>query len=156
MASPFNGRQRLRFGLFEADLATRELHKHGRLIHIQEKPFRILAMLLERPGEIVSREEVQKKLWPDGTFVDFDESLDTALKSFGRRLGTRRKTQFLWRPSRAGDTASSRRCKARGMGAVRTHVSLFCLQSTTTTERRRKRAWLNRRWPALGCVEKSC
>jgi DNA-binding winged helix-turn-helix (wHTH) protein/Tol biopolymer transport system component len=87
VASPSNGRQRLRFGLFEADLASGELYKHGRLIHVQEKPFRILAMLLERPGEIVSREEVQKRLWPEGTFVDFDESLDTALKKLRQALG---------------------------------------------------------------------
>ncbi len=87
MASPSNARQRLRFGLFEADLASGELYKHGRLIHVQEKPFRILAMLLERPGEVVTREEVRKKLWPDGTFVDFDESLDTALKKLRQALG---------------------------------------------------------------------
>ncbi len=86
VASPSNGRQRLRFGLFEADLASGELYKHGRLIHVQEKPFRILAMLLERPGEVVSREEVRKKLWPEGTFVDFDESLDTALKKLRQAL----------------------------------------------------------------------
>ncbi len=86
MASPSNGRQRLRFGLFEADLASGELYKHGRLIHVQEKPFRILAMLLERPGEVVSREEVRTKLWPEGTFVDFDESLDTALKKLRQAL----------------------------------------------------------------------
>lgn len=87
MASPPNGRQRLRFGLFEADLASGELYKHGHLIHVQEQPFRILAMLLERPGEVVSREEVQKKLWPEGTFVDFDEGLDTALRKLRRALG---------------------------------------------------------------------
>jgi len=86
VASPSNGRQRLRFGLFEADLASGELYKHGRLIHVQEKPFRILAMLLERPGEVVSREEVRTKLWPEGTFVDFDESLDTALKKLRQAL----------------------------------------------------------------------
>ncbi len=87
MESPPNGRERLRFGLFEADLASGELYKHGRLIHVQEQPFRILAMLLERPGEVVSREEVQKKLWPEGTFVDFDEGLDTALKKLRQALG---------------------------------------------------------------------
>jgi Tol biopolymer transport system component/DNA-binding winged helix-turn-helix (wHTH) protein len=87
LGSPFNGRQRLRFGLFEVDLASGELYKHGRLVHVQEQPFRILAMLLERPGEVVSREEVQKKLWPEGTFVDFDESLDTALKKLRHALG---------------------------------------------------------------------
>src|ERR1700682_1787835 len=87
LGSPSNARQRQRFGLFEADLASGELYKHGRLIHIQEQPFRILAMLLERPGEVVSREEVRKKLWPDGTFVDFDEGLDTALKKLRQALG---------------------------------------------------------------------
>lgn len=87
MLSSFNGRQRLRFGLFEADLASGEVYKHGRLVHLQEKPFHILAMLLERPGEVVSREEVQKKLWPEGTFVDFDEGLDTALKKLRQALG---------------------------------------------------------------------
>ena len=87
MGTPSNGRQRLRFGLFEADLASGELYKHGRLIHVQEQPFRILAMLLERPGEVISREEVQKTLWPEGTFVDFDEGLDTALKKLRQALG---------------------------------------------------------------------
>jgi Tol biopolymer transport system component/DNA-binding winged helix-turn-helix (wHTH) protein len=87
LGSPSNDRQRLRFGLFEADLASGELYKHGRLIHVQEQPFRILAMLLERPGEVVSREEVQRKLWPEGTYVDFDEGLDTALKKLRQALG---------------------------------------------------------------------
>jgi Tol biopolymer transport system component/DNA-binding winged helix-turn-helix (wHTH) protein len=87
LGTPSNDRHRLRFGLFEADLASGELYKHGRLIHVQEQPFRILAMLLERPGEVVSREDVQKKLWPEGTFVDFDEGLDTALKKLRQALG---------------------------------------------------------------------
>ena len=88
MGSPSNNNpQRLRFGLFEADLASGELYKRGRLIRVQEKPFRILAMLLERPGKVISREEVQKKLWPEGTFVDFDEGLDTALKKLRQALG---------------------------------------------------------------------
>ncbi len=77
----------MRFGLYEADLASGELYKHGRLVHVQEQPFRILAMLLERPGEVVSREEVQKNLWPEGTFVDFDEGLDTAVKKLRQALG---------------------------------------------------------------------
>jgi Tol biopolymer transport system component/DNA-binding winged helix-turn-helix (wHTH) protein len=87
MQSTSIGRQRLRFGLFEADLASGELFKHGRLVHVQEKPFCILAMLLERPGEIISREEMQRKLWPEGTFVDFDEGMDTALKKLRQALG---------------------------------------------------------------------
>jgi Tol biopolymer transport system component/DNA-binding winged helix-turn-helix (wHTH) protein len=87
LGTPSNGRQRLRFGLFEADLASGELYRRGRLIHLQDQPFRILSMLLERPGEVVTREEVRKKLWPDGTFVDFDEGLDTALKKLRQALG---------------------------------------------------------------------
>jgi DNA-binding winged helix-turn-helix (wHTH) protein/Tol biopolymer transport system component len=78
--TPSNGRQRLSFGLFEADLSSGELRRRGHRVHLQEQPFQLLSLLLERPGEVVTREEVRKKLWPDGTFVDFDEGLDTALK----------------------------------------------------------------------------
>jgi DNA-binding winged helix-turn-helix (wHTH) protein/Tol biopolymer transport system component len=87
VASPSNTGTRLRFGLFVADLSTGELFKNGRKIPLQDQPFRILALLLEHPGEIISREEVRQRLWPDGTFVDFDESLDTALKKLRYALG---------------------------------------------------------------------
>lgn len=87
MRSPSNGHSRRVFGLFEADLSSGELYRHGRRIALQEQPFRILAMLLERPGEVVTREEVRKELWPDGTFVQFDEGLDTALKKLRYALG---------------------------------------------------------------------
>ena len=87
LESSSHDRLRLRFGLFEADLVSRELYKRGHLVHLQEQPFRILAMLLEQPGEVISREQVQKKLWPEGTFVDFDEGLDTALKKLRQALG---------------------------------------------------------------------
>jgi len=87
MESPSDRRQRLSFGLFEADLSSGELYKRGRLVHLQEQPFRILSMLLQRPGEVVTREEIRKELWPKGTFVDFDEGLDTALKKLRRTLG---------------------------------------------------------------------
>jgi Tol biopolymer transport system component/DNA-binding winged helix-turn-helix (wHTH) protein len=82
-----NGHSRLNFGLFEADLSSGELCRQGRRVRLQEQPFRILAMLLDRPGEVVTREEVRKQLWPDGTFVDFDEGLDTALKKLRYALG---------------------------------------------------------------------
>ncbi len=87
MDAPSNGRQHLSFGLFEADLSTGELRKRGHRIHLQDQPFQLLSLLLERPGEVVTREEVQKKLWPDGTFVDFDEGLDSALKKLRYALG---------------------------------------------------------------------
>ncbi|MGH9683712.1 MAG: tetratricopeptide repeat protein [Candidatus Acidiferrales bacterium] len=69
-----------RFGLFEADLENALLTRKGVRIHLQEQPLRILAMLLERAGQIVTREELRQELWPTGTHVDFDGSLNAALK----------------------------------------------------------------------------
>src|SRR5947207_285133 len=68
------------FGLFEADPARGILSRSGVRVKIQEQPFRLLLLLLERAGEIVSREELRQKLWPEGTFVDFDGSLNVILK----------------------------------------------------------------------------
>jgi DNA-binding winged helix-turn-helix (wHTH) protein len=69
-----------RFGVFELDLRSRELHKQGMKVRLQGQPVEILVMLLQRPGEIVSREELQKKLWPADTFVDFEQGLNNAMK----------------------------------------------------------------------------
>jgi TolB-like protein/DNA-binding winged helix-turn-helix (wHTH) protein len=77
----------VRFGMFEADLAARELYKRGRRVPLQEQPFRILVILLSRPGQIVTREELQSELWPNGTHVEFSEGLDTALKKLRQALG---------------------------------------------------------------------
>ena len=71
MSQPATNSRVLRFGLFELDLDVRELRKSGIRIKLQEQPFLILAMLLQRPGTIVTREELKKKLWSDDTFVDF-------------------------------------------------------------------------------------
>src|SRR5215472_176147 len=68
-----------RFGLYEADLDAGTLKRHGIPVKLQEQPFRILTFLLERPGNIISREELCARLWPEGTFVEFDGSLNTAL-----------------------------------------------------------------------------
>ena len=76
----------VRFGLFEADLQTRELRKSGIRIKLQDQPFQILASLLERPGEIVTRDDLQKRLWPADTFVDFDLSLNSAVKKLRQAL----------------------------------------------------------------------
>lgn len=80
MQVPANGPPRVGFGLFQADLATRQLYRRGVLVRVQDQPFHILALLLEHPGEVVTREELQKQLWPSDTFVDFDEGLNTAIK----------------------------------------------------------------------------
>ena len=69
-----------RFGLFEADLSRNTLTRNGMRVKIQDQPFCVLLLLLERPGEIVSREELRQRLWPDGTYVDFDGSLNVILK----------------------------------------------------------------------------
>lgn len=67
------------FGIFEADLATGELRKGGVKVRLQEQPFQILAALVERPGEVVTREELRTRIWKDDTFVDFDHGLNTAI-----------------------------------------------------------------------------
>ena len=77
---------RLRFGVFELDLRAGELRKHGLRIRIQEQPFQVLAMLLEHPGDVVTREELQKKLWPADTFVDFDHGLNKAISKIREAL----------------------------------------------------------------------
>jgi TolB-like protein/DNA-binding winged helix-turn-helix (wHTH) protein len=86
MESPA-GARRFRFGLFEADLNSSELRKNGVKIKLQEQPFQILALLLEHRGELVTREELQKKLWPADTFVDFDVGLNVAIKKLRDAIG---------------------------------------------------------------------
>jgi len=77
----------IRFGTFEADLRAGELRRNGIKIRLQEQPFQVLAMLLERPGEIVTREELHSRLWPADTFVDFDHGLNAAVKRLRNALG---------------------------------------------------------------------
>ena len=87
MQVPANGPRCLGFGLFQADLVARQLYRRGVLVHLQEQPFQILSMLLEKPGEVITREELRRKLWPADTFVDFDEGLNTAVKKLRNVLG---------------------------------------------------------------------
>jgi len=81
----------VRFDLFEVDLRAGELYKAGHKIRLQIQPFHALALLLERPGEVVTRQEFEKKLWPGDTFVDFDHSLNTAIKKLRQALGDDKK-----------------------------------------------------------------
>jgi DNA-binding winged helix-turn-helix (wHTH) protein len=69
----------VRFGAYEADLRTGELRKHGIRLRLQEQPFQVLTMLLTNPGDLVTREQLQKRLWAGDTFVDFDHGLNTAI-----------------------------------------------------------------------------
>ena len=72
--------RRTRFGAFEVDPRSGELYKHGIRLKLQDQPFQILALLLEHPGDVVTREELRQKLWPADTFVDFDTGLNSAIK----------------------------------------------------------------------------
>jgi TolB-like protein/Tfp pilus assembly protein PilF len=76
-----------RFGRFELDLRARELRKDGVRVRLQEQPFELLAMLLERPAEVLTRDELRGRLWPDGTFVDFEHGLNAAVKRLRAALG---------------------------------------------------------------------
>jgi len=76
-----------RFGVFELDLSAGELRKSGVRLRLQGQPFLVLALLLERAGEVVTREELRQKLWPSDTFVDFDHSLNTAINKVREALG---------------------------------------------------------------------
>jgi TolB-like protein/DNA-binding winged helix-turn-helix (wHTH) protein/Tfp pilus assembly protein PilF len=78
--------RRLKFGVFEADLRAGELTKQGKRLSLQEQPFRLLALLLEKPGELVTREELQRQLWPQTT-VDFDHGLNKAVSKIREALG---------------------------------------------------------------------
>jgi len=78
---------RLRFDSFEVDLRSGELWKHGTRLRLQDQPFQVLRELLERRGEIVTREELKQTLWPSDTFVDFDDGLNTAIKKIRDLLG---------------------------------------------------------------------
>jgi Tol biopolymer transport system component/DNA-binding winged helix-turn-helix (wHTH) protein len=77
----------LRFGIFEIDVRAGELHKDGVKLKLQEQPFQVLCMLVEHPGEVVTREELRNRLWPADTFVDFDHGLNAAIKRLRDALG---------------------------------------------------------------------
>src|SRR6476660_1082482 len=77
----------VRFGKFEADLQTGELHKNGVRVPLQGQPFQVCAILLSHPGELVTREELRQQVWPQDTFVDFDQALNTAITKIRTALG---------------------------------------------------------------------
>ena len=76
----------VRFGSFELDLRRRELRKQGRRIRLQEQPFQLLQILLESPGNVVSREQIQKRLWPEDMVVEFDHGINAAVKRLREAL----------------------------------------------------------------------
>jgi DNA-binding winged helix-turn-helix (wHTH) protein/Tol biopolymer transport system component len=86
MPLPAESRQRIHFGEFQLDLKTRELRKNGRIVSLQEQPFQVLALLLARSGQLVTREELKERLWSSDTFVDFDQGLNKAVNRLREAL----------------------------------------------------------------------
>ncbi len=87
MPEPTSSAGVYRFGVFEVDLRSGELRKSGARLKLQEQPFQVLTVLLERPGQVITREELRQRLWPSDTFVDFDHSLNTAINKLRDALG---------------------------------------------------------------------
>ncbi|MGD0546649.1 MAG: winged helix-turn-helix domain-containing protein [Terracidiphilus sp.] len=88
MADPRQAR-RYRFGVFEADAASGELRRQGLRVKLNAQPFQVLCMLLERPGAVLTREEISGELWPDGTFVDYEHGVNSAVNRIREALGDR-------------------------------------------------------------------
>jgi len=87
MALEVRSSEILRFGTFEVDLRAAELRKQGVRIKLQDQPFHVLSFLLQRAGEVVTREELRTQIWPADTFVDFDNSLNTSINKLREALG---------------------------------------------------------------------
>jgi DNA-binding winged helix-turn-helix (wHTH) protein len=79
--------RRYRFGVFEVDTATGELRRQGIRIKLNAQPFQVLSLLLERPGELLTREDISRELWPDGTFVDYEHGVNSAVNRIREALG---------------------------------------------------------------------
>ncbi len=79
--------RRYRFGTFEADAVTGELRRKGILIRLNGQPFQLLLMLLERPGQLLTRDEISRELWPDGTVVDYEHGVNSAMNRIREALG---------------------------------------------------------------------
>ena len=141
--------KRLRFGVFEADLRTGELTKHGKRLNLQEQPFRLLALLLEKPGELVTREELHRRLWPQ-TIVDFDHGLNKAVSKIREALGdSAENPRFIETVARRGYRFLADVAVVRGEQpetaaanlAAREDPGLLSLADAGTSPRRPPRAW---------------
>ena len=134
----------IRFGVFEVDLRTREVRKHGIRLKIADQPFQVLRALLEKPAELVTREELQKRIWPDNTFVDFDQSLNRAINKVREALGdqaenprfietlSRRGYRFI-APVRASAPAGGP-CSAAGTGSSGVAIAKVAVEEIGSME----------------------
>jgi len=102
----------IRFSTFEVNMHTGELRQRGQKVKLQEQPLQVLAALLERPGELVTREELRRKLWPVDTFVDFEHSLNAAIKRLRDALGESAETPiFIETLARRGYRSMPQSCR---------------------------------------------
>ena len=95
-----------KFDDFEADLKAAELRRNGNRLKLQLQPFQVLVALLERPKDVVTREELRQRLWPEDTFVDFDHGLNTAMAKLRDVLEIRQPNPDTWKPLPSADTVS--------------------------------------------------
>ena len=112
----------VRFGVFELDLRLGELRKSGVRLTLQQQPLLLLSVLLEKPGELVTREELRKRLWPEDTFVDFEHGLNATVKTAARHAGRLRRVAAFCRDGPATGLSFHRpyepaQCAGRAHGA---------------------------------------
>ena len=103
----------IRFGVFELDTATGELRKHGVRLRLQDQPLKLLLCLLETPGEVCPREVLIRRIWPEGTFVDYDRGLNSAATRLRQVIGDSRTPHAMSRQLAERDTALSRPSSGR-------------------------------------------
>jgi hypothetical protein len=103
----------VRFGVFEWNVQTQELRKRGVKVRVPDQPCQILRMLLERPGQVVTRDKLRQRLWSSDTFVDFALSLNSAVRKLREALGSQRNTPRSSRRCHAAATDSLRRSSVR-------------------------------------------
>ena len=131
----------IRFGAFEVDLAAAELRKQGLKLRLQEQPFQVLAALLENPGEVVTREDLIARLWPDGTVVDFDRGLNAAVTRLRQVLSDSAETpRYVETVARRG---------YRFIATVETATTTPVLEPPPVEALSSKRSY---RWPAIAAA----
>jgi TolB-like protein/DNA-binding winged helix-turn-helix (wHTH) protein/Tfp pilus assembly protein PilF len=136
-----------RFGVFQANLAARELRKHGVRIRLPGQPFSILSMLLEKPGELVTREEMRQRLWAADTFVDFEHSLNSAIKKLRAALGdSPENSRYIETIPRVGYRfiAPVEVATAKGDSAANAPLTTSSFSVPTAMEQSFKRRWTTR------------
>jgi DNA-binding winged helix-turn-helix (wHTH) protein len=126
----------VRFGTFELDVRSRELRDGSTRVRLQEQTFEILWLMLERPGDVVTRDELRRRLWPGGTFVDFEHSLNAAIRRLRTALGdTADQPKFVETVPRRGIDSLPRRRPARRQrrcaGVPRRGCVSSCCRSAT-------------------------